>query len=175
MKLTTLTGLLLAAGFATTALAADQGGGQVRFEGIIIDAPCSIDPESADRTVNMGQISNKELNGGKTARTTHNFEIKLENCSLETLRNVTVTFSGTKDGNNDELLGIVGNAAGAGIRLTYAGSDNPIKLGVATNPAELIEGNNVLLFGATLKGSQAAVDVTPGDFSAITTFALNYQ
>lgn len=38
--------------------AADQGHGTVTFTGSIIDAPCSIAPESIDQTVNLGQISN---------------------------------------------------------------------------------------------------------------------
>lgn len=46
---------------------ADQGHGKVKFTGSIIDAPCSINPESVDQTVDLGQISNVALqNGGKS-------------------------------------------------------------------------------------------------------------
>lgn len=44
-------GLVL--GFASMANAADQGHGTVTFTGSIIDAPCSIAPESIDQTVNL--------------------------------------------------------------------------------------------------------------------------
>ena len=47
-------GLTVAAG---SAFAADQGHGTVKFVGSIIDAPCSIHPDSENQTVPLGQIS----------------------------------------------------------------------------------------------------------------------
>ncbi|MBP6345867.1 MAG: fimbrial protein [Neisseriaceae bacterium] len=174
MKVSQLAALMLAAGFASTAFAAGQGGGQIEFYGDIIDAPCSVNPDSIDQRISMGQISNKELNGGKISQTTRRFEIKLENCSTETLKTVEVMFGGTADTKDSDLLALVGTAQGAGIRLVDS-SNTLIKLGQATQPTQLVNGNNTLVFGANLKGSDAAVDVTPGDFTAITTFALEYK
>ena len=39
--------------------ASNQGSGKVTFTGEIIDAPCSVAPESVDQTVPMGQISSR--------------------------------------------------------------------------------------------------------------------
>ncbi len=50
---------LLVLGGASAANAADQGHGKVTFKGAIIEAPCSIAPESIDQTIELGQISNR--------------------------------------------------------------------------------------------------------------------
>lgn len=51
----------MAFGATSFAHAADQGHGKVNFIGSIIDAPCSIAPESLDQTVDLGQVSNVAL------------------------------------------------------------------------------------------------------------------
>ncbi|MGP2706387.1 fimbrial protein, partial [Serratia marcescens] len=74
---------VLAFGVSSLAHAADQGHGKVTFTGSIIDAPCSISPETVDQTVDMGQVSNVALkNGGKSAP--RQFDIKLEQCDNST-------------------------------------------------------------------------------------------
>lgn len=52
---------VMAFGVSSLAHAADQGHGKVTFSGSIIDAPCSIAPESLDQTVELGAISNVAL------------------------------------------------------------------------------------------------------------------
>ena len=39
-----------------------KGKGVVNFKGTVIDAPCGIDPDSADQTIDFGQISKSHLN-----------------------------------------------------------------------------------------------------------------
>ncbi|MDQ8027053.1 type 1 fimbrial protein, partial [Staphylococcus aureus] len=66
MKLNKL-GLVLGLGLtvaAGSAFAADQGHGTVEFWGSIIDAPCSIDPNSGDQRVPLGQVSANALKDG---------------------------------------------------------------------------------------------------------------
>ncbi|MFP2822780.1 fimbrial protein, partial [Escherichia coli] len=41
--------------------AANQGQDVVNFKGTVIDAPCGIDPDSADQTIDFGQISKSHL------------------------------------------------------------------------------------------------------------------
>ncbi len=164
---------VLAFGVSSLANAADQGHGKVTFTGSIIDAPCSIAPESADQTVEMGQISNVALkNGGKSAP--RQFDIKLEQCDTSTLKTVTTTFDGKASAANLDLLGIIGTASGASIAITDMAS-NPIKLGTATAPQTLNDGNNTLRFAAYLQGDGASATVVPGDFTAVADFKLAYQ
>ncbi|VTR59918.1 Fimbria A protein precursor [Serratia fonticola] len=88
---------VIALGVSSVAHAAvkDQGHGKVTFTGSIIDAPCSITPDSIDQTIELGQISKVALkDGGKS--TPRNFSIDLENCEVGKDNNnkVTVTFTG---------------------------------------------------------------------------------
>ncbi|MDY0969675.1 fimbrial protein [Siccibacter turicensis] len=160
---------------AGMANAADQGHGKITFTGSIIDAPCSINPDSIDQTVEMGQISNVALKAGSNTGTSipRNFEIKLENCDITTLKSVKTTFTGA-EGGTDGSLGVTGTAKGASIILTN-GDGKQIKIGEASAARNLQSGNNTLLFSAYLKGDGASATVIPGDFTAIADFTLAYQ
>ncbi|MBP6116045.1 MAG: fimbrial protein [Neisseriaceae bacterium] len=176
MNVNKLMGLLLAAGFASTTFAAGQGSGQVEFYGEIIDAPCSVSPDSEDQRIPMGQVSNKELDKGKTSVTPRAFNIQLENCSMDTLKSVQVTFAGDPDAKDADLLKLVGTAGGAGVKLVDVNNANKaIKLGTATDAIAMVDGDKTLKFAAHLKGNDVAADVTAGDFTATTTFTLAYQ
>jgi type 1 fimbria pilin len=166
--------LALAGSMVSFAHAADQGHGTVTFTGSIIDAPCSIDPDSVDQTVKLGEISNVALNANGNTGTSipQDFQIKLENCDTTTSKTVTATFTGA-EGATANHLGITGTASGASIALTD-GSGKPIVLGQATDPHMLQDGNNTLVFSAYLQGDGAS-DVVPGDFTAIADFTLAYQ
>ncbi|WP_432264038.1 fimbrial protein, partial [Escherichia coli] len=49
-------GIAVAIAFCSAANAADQGQGKVNFKGTVIDAPCGIAPESADQSIDFGQM-----------------------------------------------------------------------------------------------------------------------
>ncbi|EKS6735760.1 fimbrial protein [Enterobacter ludwigii] len=158
---------------------AEQGSGKVTFTGSIIDAPCSISPESVDQTVELGQISNVALkNGGKSEP--RPFSIDLENCSFESAaeggvqkNKVTVTFTGMES--SDGLLAITGTAKGAGIAITD-GAGEVISLGQPTTPQTLQQGKNTLSFAAYMQGDtkQGAV-ITEGSFQSVADFTLAYN
>ncbi|AWO77376.1 MULTISPECIES: fimbrial protein [Serratia] len=170
---------VMALGVSSLAHAADQGHGKVTFSGSIIDAPCSIAPESLDQTVELGAISNVALkNGGKS--TPRNFQIKLENCELTAKdpgknNSVALTFSGSASEADSKLLGITGTAKGAGIAITDGAGTN-IELGKPSKARELQNGANTLSFAAYLQGSSASTAViVPGEFQSVADFTLAYQ
>lgn len=163
-------------GMSSLAHAADQGHGKVTFTGSIIDAPCSIAPESIDQTVELGQISNAALkdNGHSMPK---NFDIKLEGCSFgqPTAKNkVQVTFTGMESAAGNGLLGITGNAKGASVAITQS-DGQIIKLGKPTKEQALQDGNNTLTFAAYMQGDGASTDVVEGDFQAVADFTLAYN
>ncbi|ENE2355445.1 type 1 fimbrial protein [Serratia marcescens] len=174
---------VMAFGFSSVAHAAvkDQGQGKVTFSGSIIEAPCSIAPESTDQTVELGAISNVALKGGGKS-TPRNFQIKLENCELDSVvgsptknNTVSLTFSGSASEGNDKLLGITGVAKGAGIAITDGAGTN-IELGKASKARELQNGANTLSFAAYLQGVTASgVTIVPGEFQSVADFTLAYQ
>ncbi|MBV4413719.1 type 1 fimbrial protein [Enterobacteriaceae bacterium YMB-R22] len=175
-----LTGSLILGMSAFAHATTDQGSGTVTFTGSIIDAPCSINPDSTEQQVKLGKISSVALqNSGKS--TPKNFEIHLENCSLSTQKTVTTTFTGPAGANG--LLGITGSAKGASIALLDA-SNNPIELGKPTTPQALQVNENTLLFSAYLQGDGSTgngedgptpVEIVPGSFESIANFILTYQ
>ena len=157
--------------------AGGAGSGKVTFNGEIINAPCSVAPESVDQVVEMGQISTKELvKGGES--NSKPFSIKLLNCEITPDEDaVKVTFSGAKDPVDSSLLVIGGGqAAGAGIKMTAPGGA-PIVLGTPTSAFGLVNGDNELPFSAVLKGyaDQTANPLTAGAFTAVTNFTLSYE
>ncbi|HCR1077320.1 TPA: type 1 fimbrial protein [Enterobacter cloacae] len=172
---------VMAFGMSSVAHAADEGHGKVTFTGSIIDAPCSITPESVDQTVDLGQISNVALkNGGKS--NPRPFSIDLENCSFEAdnegaiqKNKVSVTFTGAESSSVDGLLGITGAAQGAAVAITD-GSGDVISLGQPTKAQALQEGSNTLSFSAYLQGaSDPKAAIVPGDFQAVADFTLAYN
>ncbi|WPU21986.1 fimbrial protein [Cedecea neteri] len=158
-----------------TANAADQGHGTITFAGSIIDAPCSITPESIDQTVNLGQISNKALaKGGKS--NLRAFDIKLESCDITGLKEktITTTFTGTGSTALPGYLAIVGTASGASIGITADDGKN-INLGEASPVTTIQNGSNTLRFAAYLQGNGGDTKVVPGEFTSVANFTLAYQ
>lgn len=165
---------VVAFGLSSTAFAANQGQGKVTFSGAIIDAPCSISPESVDQTVELGQVSNSLLKkGGKS--TPKAFSIDLENCELEEgKKKVSLTFSGVESKNQKGMLAISGAASGASVAITDAGG-NLLNLGTASATTAVNEGSTKLRFAAYLQGDGSSTAVVPGDFTAIADFTMAYQ
>ncbi|MEZ2604119.1 fimbrial protein [Kluyvera intermedia] len=155
----------------------DKGHGAVTFSGSIVDAPCSIKSgEDGDaQTVKLGQVSAAALkNQGMS--TSVPFKITLENCTLDAEGDqVQVTFTGTPDGNDDTMLGLNGQASGAGIVISDQ-SGNALDLGDASELTNLQDGHNDLMFHAYLKGDKGVLTkVVPGEFHSVANFSLAYQ
>ncbi|EKS1633022.1 type 1 fimbrial protein [Escherichia coli] len=152
-----------------------QGQGQVNFKGVVIDAPCGIDPDSADQTIDFGQISKTHLNKpGISAK--KNVDIKLVNCTLEKAsKYVTITFSGSSLGDGSEL----GTSGGTGtaIRMsTAAGELVKFDGTTAAGKYNLKDGDNTMRYSAWVeKASTNTGDVTEGEFAAVANFNLAYQ
>lgn len=172
----TLLAAVIAFGAVSMANAADQGHGKVTFTGSIIDAPCSISPETSDQTVELGQISNVALKGGGKS-TPRNFDIQLENCSFgepAAKNKVAVTFTGMESAADNGLLGITGTAKGASVAITQADGE-VIKLGKPSKQQTLQDGNNTLSFAAYMQGDGASATITEGDFQSVADFTLAYN
>lgn len=153
--------------------ATNQGSGAVNFKGEIIDAPCGIAPESADQTIDFGQISKAHLNAKGTS-VKKDVDIKLVNCELGgAQKTVQVTFNGSTVDAGKKMLG----ASNTGAGIVMVGQDGKdVVFGTATAAVPVTNGNNTLRYQAWVQ----AVDmgnpaVTEGAFSAITDFTLAYQ
>ncbi|EKS6888719.1 type 1 fimbrial protein [Enterobacter bugandensis] len=155
---------------------ASGGGGKISFSGSIIDAACSVAPESEDQAISLGQITSSQLGNGGTndgKSKPRNFEIKLENCTTTTKNSVTTTFTGSPSAYDSDSLGVTGSGGGVSIVLTD-GSGTKIALGKETAPTMLADGNNTLRFAAYVEGGGTSATITEGDFSAVAGFTLTY-
>ncbi|CAK9883930.1 MAG: Fimbria A protein [Candidatus Erwinia impunctatus] len=180
MKMTALAVVLAAtAGMSMNVNAANQGSGSLTFKGSIIEAPCSINPNSSNQEVDLGQVNSAQLKNSGTS-TPQNFQINLENCALTKKEDGTtiaptlkLTFGGAPAvAGNSSWFGITGNASGAGIVITDAAS-NKIPVGGLSVTRSLLEGSNTLSFSAYLQGIGSTV--TPGNFQSIVDFILAYE
>ena len=148
--------------------ATNQGSGTVNFKGEIIDAPCGIAPESADQTIDFGQISKAHLNVKKDV------DIKLVNCELGgAQKTVQVTFNGQTIDAGKKMLG----ASNTGAGIVMVGQDGKdVVFGTATAAVPVMDGNNTLHYQAWVTAADAnAPAVTEGAFTAVTDFTLAYQ
>lgn len=157
--------------------AADQGHGVVNFKGTVIDAPCSIAPESADQSIDFGQISKSHLNSDNGISIQKNVDIKLMNCDLSDTtkypnKKVTVAFSGNTGTSATELL--TSGSTGTAVVINGYGADIDFT-GKPTGGISLVDGSNTLRFSSWVKKASGVTAVTEGDFSAITNFTLAYN
>ncbi|MCH9296885.1 MULTISPECIES: fimbrial protein [Pantoea] len=166
---------------------ANQGQGRITFTGSIIDAACSISPETSDQEVSLGQIAASQLADSGVSKPV-NFQIDLQHCTTNSTTSegtdgkdvvtttapaVTVTFGGSPAVEGDNTwFGITGTASGAGVVITDA-SSNKIPVGGTTTARELIEGDNTMGFSAYLQG--LGDKVTTGEFTSIADFTLAYE
>ncbi|MDR6997440.1 type 1 fimbria pilin [Aeromonas salmonicida] len=177
MMMLMLSASVFAEGTGTPAASAptDQGHGVIKFVGAIIDAPCSIAPESVDQTIQMGQIANSllEHQGEGPLRP---FEIHLEGCSLDTAKTASITFNGIADDSEKKHLSLNGFAKGAAIAMVSQRDGSEVVLGTPTKALSLVDGHNHLKFGAKLVSNlKSGEKATPGEFTATSDFIMTYQ
>lgn len=145
--------------------------GKVTFAGKIVDAPCSIHPDSVDQTVNMGSIANGALkSGGKS--TPQSFILKLTDCDIATKKSVETMFTGGASESGDGHIGVIGSAKGISVGIGDT-AGNLIALGTPV-PSKLLVGSNDLEFTTFVKGD-AKEAIIPGEFQALARFILTYK
>ncbi|EEB8599917.1 fimbrial protein [Salmonella enterica] len=69
--------------FAVDIPANNAGGGTIEFTGSVIEAPCSIVPESQNIQVKLGQVSNKTLKSDGLTSSPQPIDIKLTGCEFD--------------------------------------------------------------------------------------------
>lgn len=182
MKLNKLAlALVMTIGMASAAQAAVSGTpggtGTVNFKGQIVDAPCSIKPDSNNQDVDMGAVTVKTLEAGRSSNVP--FELHLESCDVSGgAKTVGIMFDGVRaEQGNDALLMLNGSAKGAGLGIVdKTGKD--LVLGSESSLGEVVQGDNTLSFTAYLEklgqGGTAA-SVVPGSYTSIANFTLTYK
>lgn len=176
MKMTVIGASLAMAMFSLGVSAAGKGQGVVNFKGTIIDAPCGIAPESADQTIDFGQISKSDLDASGIS-IKKNLDIKLVNCNATDIgalnSGVKVSFTGTTINGQPQELGTSGDT-GTAIVVSEASGSLVSFDGTAGAATKLKEGDNTLRYSTWVKKATAGT-LKEGDFTAVANFNLVYE
>ena len=159
--------------------AADEGQGVVNFKGTVVDSPCGISADTADQSIDFGQISKSTLSsGGISAQ--KNLDIKLTKCDVNALtKGVQITFTGNTVSSVDKE----GTSSSVATELATSGPTNTavvinngsdVKFGTASDFIQIGEGDSTLQFQTWVKQATGKT-VSAGDFTAIANFTLSYQ
>ncbi|PQJ62882.1 fimbrial protein [Photobacterium angustum] len=150
-------------------------GGTVNFKGEITAGACAVDPDSIDQTVQMGQVKAATLKDPNSVSSSHHFNIKLDDCSTATYKNVAMSFLGATDANGSlALTDAAGSAKNVGIDI-YDGTNNKVKFddSTPTTAVKFHDGTNVIPFTANYVSNSGSA--TPGTANATTTFSIIYS
>lgn len=153
-------------------------GGTIHFTGEVVDAACSVSPQSADQTVPLGQVRAATM---KTAGATANptpFNIILQDCDTTVSTNAAVSFYGPATAAGDALS--VSSITTPGAAATNVGiqiidqNEQVVKPNsdIPSSAFTLIDGTNTLPFKAQFL-SQG--DATAGAADADATFNVVYN
>ena len=175
---TVIATLALVAG-AAHADAVSVNGGTVHFKGELVNAACSVNTDSSEQTVNLGQYRTAKFT--KVGDTTSNipFNIELNDCDPLVAKTAAVAFTGQIDATDKTLLAVTsGNndntAKGVGIEILDSKSSVLTPDGATFSAAQtLIEGTNTLKFTARYKSTAATTE--PGQANADATFVMKYE
>lgn len=178
--------------FAESIPTTDAGQGTIQFIGSVIDAPCSITPESQNIQVNLGQVNLKTLDQKNKTSSTVPFTINLTGCSFEApaeqsaavkYSKVAVTFPGTNSpaggaGNGQIANGATDAAGNVVIQLLKGDGTSPVDLskvpteGDADNiQLDSTSATSKLQFYARMMATGIA---TAGNVGATVTYKLHY-
>lgn len=179
-----LLAVAMAAIVSGSAFADGQGSGKIKFKGVVIDAPCSIAPDSVDKEVDLGEVTTAVINANKKS-TAVPVDINLENCQLDDpadetdtpVTKVDVTFTSAATDATDTSLMSNTYASGAqnvGVRLLDNNEAN-ITLGSAQT-VDLLSGSTTqtLHFKALMEVAQGKT-ATAGQVEATANYVLMYK
>lgn len=143
--------------------------GQIEFTGSVTDNACTINTNSVNRSVELGQVRIADFGpavgdaaGGNT------FSISLDNCSTTTRKNVAIRFSGQQDAVDSTLLGLTGEnqVKGVAIRINDQRTGNQVALNMPTSDYELRPQSNTFDFSAEYVRTAVDTKNSDGDITA---------
>ena len=152
--------------------------GEIFLEGELLDSPCEIEYQDREQLLEFGPVTVHDIRNRSGGYLSLPVEIRLSGCTLASriypevlYSTVKVTFKSEQVAENGQLIGIVGEASGFGIRLSDL-SGNIITSGMPSVTYPLTEGINTLRFLATLVPTSS--NIKSGEFYANVRFSMEY-
>lgn len=150
----------------------------VHFSGALVAEPCTLPDSETNITLDFGSVIMKSLYQYQRTQG-QPFTIHLEECDPSLMKSVSVTFSGTSDDELTTLLALDPSSMAKGVAIGLELPDgSPLEINKAAPFQPLMAGNNALTFNAYVQIKPQALSaktVTPGGFTANSTFILAYQ
>lgn len=150
-------------------------GGDVKFNGQVVDGACSVRTDSRDQIVKMGQVRTNQFKEPGDWGDPVAFRIWLEGCNTSVSQTVGVMFTGETD-SHDPLIfkaGVGASASkGIGIGIFDETGSLVIPSTIPTYYTDLNEGTNIIDFIAKYRSSEMYIQ--GGDASAQVWFSLVY-
>lgn len=155
-----------------------QSADNMRFHGALVAEPCVIPPGEENIQLDFGTVIDKYL---YLNQRTHGmaFTVHLAECDLSLGNMVKVTFSGNENPNLPGLLALAASSTASGVAI---GMETPEGKALSLNKPgsgyPLQAGDTQLTIHAYVQGEPVALEehkIGLGSFSAITTFALEYE
>jgi len=178
MKVMRFLPALLASALMLNGAKAADNEDNVHFSGALVAEPCTLPDSETNITLDFGSVIIKSLYQYQRTQS-QPFTIHLEACDPSLMKTVSVTFNGTVDDELNSLLALDPTSAAKGVAIGLELPDgSPLAINKAAPYQQLTAGNNALTFNAYVQIKPQALSmkaVTPGDFTAISTFTLAYQ
>lgn len=150
--------------------------GVMRFQGVVIAESCRIETGDRQMTINLETVSSNKFHSVGEDINPVAFDIHLKECTTAISQRVAITFSGTADGKNPEILSIgegPGIASGVGIAL-FDDEGNLIPLNAPPKIwKSLYKGSTTLHLVAKYRATENYV--TGGAANSQAWFSLTYQ
>ena len=170
--------LLFCVALALTSAGVQAADDNVHFSGALVSEPCNLPDADTDIHLDFGTIVEKYLYQHERTKS-QPFSIHLEECDPSVLSTVSVTFQGTADTVLNNLLALDASSTAKGVAIGLELADGtPLPVNKPSPFSQLNSGNTTLVFNAFVQAQPATIadkNLTPGDFTAISTFLLNYQ
>lgn len=109
--LAVLAAMLTAGLFSSGSTAAE-----LNITGNVVAFPCQVDPDSVNKTVNLGRVSHSGLSEANSGHTWTAFDIKVVNCP-DTISSLTATFTGNPAGSANNLFANQGTAQNVAVQM----------------------------------------------------------
>lgn len=180
MKIKALT-LIVMGMLPVASFAAD---GDLTFTGKINSSACTLKGfngvAATTYIMELPNVSPDSFNGAGGYAGMTDFTIDLKDCSLATMKNARVAFSGSPDTvNNEILLNVDTNTPATGVGIAILENDGAtlvdINGGIPSKSQALTAGNTELKFKVAYKANTATPAVTEGNIKAKTFVDISYN
>lgn len=154
-------------------------GGNIHFEGELVQIACAISVQSNSQTVAMGQYHTTLFSNVGDTTPPVPFTLTVNDCDRSVATQASVAFAGKADNVDPTLLALTAGASGTSatgiaIEILDSNSETLKPDGATYSVAQnLASGSNTLQFAARYKAT--AAEVTPGSANADTMFIMKYE